>query len=101
MTSKSDTRVTSEDTHLSDLLQLHRDIEALSLALAQMGVLVREEALPDVSAGGLARVGQQRLCFLPQSASLATKRATLVDALRRLPHEDVFLHPRLRSLIED
>ncbi|MBK6574708.1 MAG: hypothetical protein IPG17_00605 [Sandaracinaceae bacterium] len=78
---------------------LRGDIEALSLALEKLGVLVREEPLPEPSPGGLARVGTQRLCFVPRDASLDVKRNTLLDALRRLPTEELFLHPRLRALL--
>lgn len=78
---------------------LRADIEALTLALDRLGVLVREEPLPEPSRGGLARVGTQRLCFVPRDASLEVKRGTLLDALRRLPTDDLFLHPRLRGLL--
>lgn len=80
---------------------LRADIEALTLALERLGVTVREEPLPEPSRGGLARVGTQRLCFVPRDASSEVKRTTLVDALRRLPTDELFLHPRLRALLAD
>ena len=75
--------------------------DALTRALEKLGVLVREEPLPDGSRGGLARVGVQRLCFVPRDASLEVKRSALLDALRRLPTDDLFLHPRLRALLAE
>lgn len=78
---------------------LRADIEALTIALDRLGVRVREEPLPEPSRGGLARIGTQRLCFVPRDASLEAKRGTLLDALRRLPTDDLFLHPRLRGLL--
>jgi len=80
---------------------LRADIEALTLALDKLGVRVREEPLPEPSRGGLARIGTQRVCFVPRDGSLDVKRGTLLDALRRLPTDDLFLHPRLRGLLTD
>jgi len=80
---------------------LRADIDALTLALDKLGVLVREEPLPEPSRGGLARVGPQRVCFVPRDASLDVKRSVLLDALRRLPTDELFLHPRLRALLAE
>ena len=80
---------------------LRADIDALTLALDKLGVLVREEPLPEPSRGGLARVGTQRVCFVPRDASLDVKRSVLLDALRRLPTDELFLHPRLRALLAE
>ena len=78
---------------------LRADIDALTLALEKLGVRVREEALPEASVGGLARVGSQRWCFVPRDAGAPLRRAVLVEALRRLPTEELFLHPRVRALL--
>lgn len=78
---------------------LRADIEALTVALEKLGVTIREEALPEGSAGGLARVGAHRWCFVPRDAGPPARRAILVGALRRLPTEDLFLHPRVRALL--
>ncbi|MCB9656259.1 MAG: hypothetical protein H6726_01315 [Sandaracinaceae bacterium] len=78
---------------------LRADIEALTLALEKVGVTVREETLPEASSGGLARVGAQRWCFVPRDAGPTARRAILLGALRRLPTEELFLHPRVRALL--
>ena len=92
-------RVTGEDLHRDAGPALQADIDALTLALEKLGVMVREEALPEASAGGLARVGRQRWCFVPRDAGGPARRAILLEALRRMPTEDLFLHPRLRALL--
>jgi hypothetical protein len=91
--------VTGEDSHPEAGPALQADIDALTLALEKLGVVVREEALPEASAGGLARVGSQRWCFVPRDAGGPARRTILVEALRRMPTEDLFLHPRVRALL--
>lgn len=87
------------DPPRDDAQRLEADIDALAVALEKLGVTVREEALPEASLGGLARVGDRLWCFVPRDAPRAARRLILLEALRRLPTEDLFLHPRVRALL--
>jgi hypothetical protein len=92
-------RVTGDDRYPEAGPALQADIDALTVALEKLGVLVREEVLPEASPGGLARVGSKRWCFVPRDAGAVARRSILVEALRRMPTEDLFLHPRVRALL--
>ena len=79
--------------------QLREDVAALELALTRLGVTIREEALPEASRGGLVRLGDRSICFVPLHGGPGPRREALLDALRRVDTGDVFLTPRVRGLL--
>ena len=66
-----------------------------------MGVRFREEELPDEAAidGGLCTVDDQVVLYVSPSAPPWRRAEVLLGALRRLPHDDVWLPPEIRALV--
>ena len=66
-----------------------------------MGVRFREEELPDEAAidGGLCKVEDQVILYVSPSAPPWRRAEVLLGALRRLPHDDVWLPPEIRALV--
>ncbi len=84
-------------------MELATQLDALERALTRMGIRVLEEPLP-VEAhvdGGLCRVGGEVLLYIAPDAPPWRRAEVLLDALRRLPHRDIWLPPELRDLLEE
>ena len=80
---------------------LHK-LLALERALERLDVEVRREPLDEdlhVS-GGLCLIRGQRVVIISDAASAPERIAVLVDALRRLPTDDLWLPPAIRALVD-
>lgn len=86
----------SGDTSDADLVRLLHD------ALGRLGISVRVEAMPEEArlAGGYCVVRGKPELFLAPTASLAAQRDALIDALRAIGTEQVWLPPAVRALVE-
>ncbi len=84
-------------------MDLRRQIEALERALGQLGIRFLEEELPQEAHidGGLCTVQGDRVLYLSPSAPPWRRAEVLLDALRRLPHRDIWLPPEIRQLLRD
>jgi hypothetical protein len=84
------------DTNDADLVRLLHD------ALGRLGIAVRVEPMPEEArlAGGYCVVRGKPELFLAPTASLAAQRETLIEALRAVGTEHVWLPPALRALVE-
>ena len=83
-------------------MELRLRVEALERALARLGVRFIEEELPDEAHvdGGLCTVDGERMLFVSSTAPPWRRAEVLLDALRRLPHEDIWLPPEIRALVQ-
>jgi len=79
-------------------LQLH----ALERALTRIGVGLLEEELPEEAsiAGGLCRVRGRLVIYVSPTAPPWRRAEVLLNALRRLPHREIWLPPEIRELLE-
>jgi hypothetical protein len=77
-------------------------LDALERALTRLGILLLEEELPDEAHidGGLCKVGGQLVIYVSPTAPPWRRAQVLLDALRRLPHGDVWLPPEIRRLLQ-
>ena len=68
-------------------------------ALLRLGVRFLEEELPEeaIVDGGLCKVGDETVLFISPIAPPWRRVKVLLDALRRLPHQDLWLPPEIRS----
>ena len=68
-------------------------------ALLRLGVRFCEEELPEeaVVDGGLCKVGDESVLYLSPIAPPWRRARVLLDALRRMPHQDLWLPPEIRS----
>lgn len=76
-------------------------IEALEAALHRLGVKLREESLPEElgSAGGLCVIRGERVVIVAPDAPPWRRAEVLLDALRQLGTEDIWLPPAIRRLL--
>ncbi len=83
-------------------MELPRRIEALERALGRLGVRFLEEELPKEAHidGGLCSVDGERVLYLSPTAPPWRRAEVLLDALRRLPHREIWLPPEIRQLIQ-
>lgn len=77
------------------------ELDALLAAVLRFDVRIREELLPGMIPGALCRIGQERVLFIAPDAPPWAQRKALVQALRRLPTDEVFLPPVVRAAIDD
>ncbi len=84
-------------------MDLRRQIEALERALGRLGIRFLEEELPREAHidGGLCTVEGDQVLYLSPSAPPWRRAEVLLDALRRLPHDDIWLPPEIRQLLTD
>ena len=84
-------------------MELANQLDALERALTRMGIRLLEEDLPAEAHvdGGLCRVGGEILLYVAPDAPPWRRAEVLLDALRRLPHRDIWLPPELRDLLDD
>lgn len=67
-----------------------------------MGIRVLEEELPEEAHidGGLCKVAGQLLLYISPGAPPWRRAQVLEKALRRLPHQEIWLPPELRRLLD-
>jgi hypothetical protein len=75
---------------------------ALERALTRLGIRLLEEELPDEAQidGGLCRVADQLVLYVAPGAPPWRRAQVLLDALRRLPHREIWLPPEIRRLLQ-
>ena len=83
-------------------MDLVERLHALERALTRIGVRVVEEELPDESTidGGLCTLGDELILYVSSSAPPWKRAGVLLEAIRRLPHDDLWLPPEIRRLVE-
>ncbi|MEM7138524.1 MAG: hypothetical protein AAF500_18230 [Myxococcota bacterium] len=84
-------------------MDLTTQVDALERALGRLGVRFVEEELPEEAHidGGLCSMGGQRVLVVSPSAPPWRRAQVLLDALRRLPHEQIWLPPEIRRVLQD
>jgi hypothetical protein len=82
-------------------VELALQLDALERALTRLGIRFLEEELPEEAHvdGGLCRVQGEMLLYVSPSAPPWRRAEVLLDALRRLPHEEIWLPPEIRQLL--
>jgi hypothetical protein len=82
-------------------VDLVTQLDALERALTRMGIRLLEEELPDEAHidGGLCRLAGEQVLYVSPSAPPWRRAEVLLDALRRLPHRDIWLPPEIRALL--
>lgn len=83
-------------------MDLATQLHALERALTRMGIRLVEEELPEEAHvdGALCRVANQPVLYVSPTAPPWRRAQVLLDALRRLPHGDVWLPPEIRRILE-
>ena len=83
-------------------VDLTSQLGALERALTRMGIRFLEEELPDEAQidGGLCRVADELVLYVSPTAPPWRRAEVLLDALRRLPHRDIWLPPEIRALLD-
>jgi hypothetical protein len=83
-------------------VDLAHQLDALERAMTRMGIRLLEEELPDEAHidGGLCKVGGELVLYVSPTAPPWRRAEVLLDALRRLPHLDIWLPPEIRRLLE-
>lgn len=84
-------------------VDLALQLDALERALTRLGIQVLEEDLPAEAHvdGGLCRVAGEPVVYLCPAAPPWRRARVLLHALRQLPHQDLWLPPELRQLLDD
>ncbi|MGB3052185.1 MAG: hypothetical protein WBB42_14370 [Polyangiales bacterium] len=82
-------------------MELALQLDALERALTRLGIRFLEEELPEEAHvdGGLCRVQGEMLLYISPSAPPWRRAEVLLDALRRLPHQDIWLPPEIRQIL--
>ena len=82
-------------------VELALQLDALERALTRLGIRLVEEELPEEAHldGGLCTVQGQMLLYVTPNAPPWRRAEVLLDALRRLPHQDIWLPPEIRRLL--
>lgn len=82
-------------------MELALQLDALERALTRLGIRFLEEELPEEAHvdGGLCRVQGEMLLYVSPSAPPWRRAEVLLDALRRLPHQEIWLPPEIRRLL--
>ncbi len=77
-------------------------LDALERALTRLGIALLEEELPEEAHldGGLCKVGGELLVYVSPGAPPWRRAEVLLRALRQLPHQEVWLPPELRRLLD-
>ena len=83
-------------------MDLTSQLGALERALTRMGIRLLEEELPEEAHidGGLCRVDKEMVLYVSPAAPPWRRAEVLLDALRRLPHRDIWLPPEIRRLLQ-
>jgi hypothetical protein len=82
-------------------VDLARQLDALERALTRLGIVLLEEELPEEAYidGGLCTVAGELVIYVSPTAPPWRRAEVLIDALRRLPHRDIWLPPEIRQLL--
>jgi hypothetical protein len=82
-------------------VDLTSQLDALERALTRMGIRFLEEELPEEAQidGGLCKVADELVLYVSPTAPPWRRAEVLLDALRRLPHRDIWLPPEIRELL--
>lgn len=82
-------------------VDLSTQVDELERAITRMGVRLREEELPEEAHvdGGLCKTGDGLVLYVAPAAPPWRRVQVLLDALRRLPHGDIWLPPEIRALV--
>lgn len=83
-------------------VDLVKQLDALERALTRLGIRLVEEELPDEARvdGGLCKVSGELVLYVSPTAPPWRRADVLLDALRRLPHRDLWLPPEIRRLLQ-
>ncbi|TNF60022.1 MAG: hypothetical protein EP303_07605 [Deltaproteobacteria bacterium] len=83
-------------------MDLARQLDAMERALTRLGIRLLEEELPDEAHidGGLCKVAGELVVYVSATAPPWRRAEVLLNALRRLPHRDMWLPPEIRRLLE-
>ncbi|MBT8469440.1 MAG: hypothetical protein HKN10_18045 [Myxococcales bacterium] len=82
-------------------MELALQLDALERALTRLAIRLVEEELPEEAHvdGGLCTVQGETLLYVSPSAPPWRRAEVLLDALRRLPHQSIWLPPEIRQLL--
>jgi hypothetical protein len=82
-------------------VELALQLDALERAMMRLGIRLLEEELPDEAHidGGLCKVGGELVLYVSPTAPPWRRAGVFLNALRRLPHRDIWLPPEIRSLL--
>ena len=83
-------------------MDVRSQVGELERVIVRMGVRLLEEELPDEARvdGGLCKVGGEAILYVSPNAPPWRRARVLLDALRRLPHEEIWLPPEIRELLQ-
>ncbi|MGD8608871.1 MAG: hypothetical protein PVH21_16350 [Myxococcales bacterium] len=83
-------------------MELATKLDALERALTRMGIRLLEEELPEEAHvdGALCKIAGQLVVYVSAKAPPWRRAQVLEEALRKLPHGDVWLPPELRRLLD-
>lgn len=83
-------------------MDLASQLHVLERAITRMGARLREEELPEEAHldGGLCKLGEELVVYVSPNAPPWRRANVLLDALRRLPHEGIWLPPEIRELLD-
>lgn len=83
-------------------MDLAGKLDAMERALTRMGVRLVEEELPEEAHvdGGLCRIAGELVVYVSATAPPWRRVQVLRQALARLPHQEVWLPPEVRHLLE-
>lgn len=83
-------------------MDLAQQLDALEGALTRLGIRFLEEELPDEAHldGALCKVSGELILYVSPSAPPWRRAEVLLDALRRLPHDELWLPPEIRRLLQ-
>ena len=84
------------------IVDLAQKLDAMERALTRMGIRLLEEELPEEAHvdGGLCKVAGKQVVYVSPTAPPWRRAQVLHQALRRLPHRDIWLPPELRRLLD-
>lgn len=70
--------------------------------MTHLGIALLEEELPDEASidGGLCKVAGELVIYVSPTAPPWRRAEVLLEALRRLPHRDIWLPPEIRRLLQ-
>lgn len=79
-----------------------QQLDALERGLTRLGIRLLEEELPDEARidGGLCKVGGELVIYISPTAPPWRRAEVLLEALRRLPHGDIWLPPEIRRRLD-
>jgi hypothetical protein len=84
-------------------VNLTLQLDALERAVTRLGIRLLEEELPDEAYidGGLCKVAGELVIYVSPTAPPWRRAGVLLNALRRLPHQDIWLPPEIRRLLQN